>query len=89
MLQRRSLFDQFGVGFTLLRFDARADPSALVSAAAARGVPLRVVDIAAPDARELYGRDMALVRPDQHVCWRDDRVGRDAEGVVARVVGDG
>jgi hypothetical protein len=25
-----------------------------------------------PDARVLYGRNLVLVRPDQHVAWRGD-----------------
>ena len=27
-----------------------------------------------PEARELYGRDLALVRPDQYIAWRGDDV---------------
>ncbi len=88
MANRRSLFDAFGVGFTLLRFDEKADPSALVDAARKRGMPLDIVDVLDADARDLYGRDLALVRPDQHVCWRGDALPRDCTGLVARVVGD-
>ena len=87
MHDRRSLFDRFGPGFTLLRFDAKADASELVAAAQRRGVPLEVVDVLDADARDLYGRDLALVRPDQHVCWRGDRASSDADAVIARVIG--
>jgi len=88
MAGRRSLFDRFGVGFTLLRFREGADAGELVAAAMRRGVPLEVVDVFDEDARDLYGRDLALIRPDQHVCWRGDRVG-DAETIVRRVTGAG
>ncbi len=87
MANRRSLFDQFGVGFTLLRFTDQADGGALIAAARRRGVPLDVVDVLDADARDLYGRDLALIRPDQHVCWRGDRMPSDAEALIAKVVG--
>ncbi len=50
-----SLFDRFGHGFTLLRLDADgADTDALERAAAARGIPLTVLDVdAAGGARAL------------------------------------
>ena len=87
MTNRRSLFDQFGVGFTLLRFSDKADGSALLNAAKTRGVPIEVVDVPEADARELYGRDLALIRPDQHICWRGNRSPVDANAVIAMVVG--
>ena len=40
----RSLYDAFGPGYTLLRFDAHADVTALVRAAEACRVPLQVLD---------------------------------------------
>lgn len=87
MANRRSLFDRFGVGFTLLRFTDKADGGALADAARRRGVPLDVVDVLDADARDLYGRDLALIRPDQHVCWRGDRLPADCAAWIAKVVG--
>jgi 2-polyprenyl-6-methoxyphenol hydroxylase-like FAD-dependent oxidoreductase len=69
----RAVFDLFATGFTLLRF-ADIDTEALVAAAAARGVPLDVVDIRDEHARCLYERELVLIRPDQHVAWRGDMV---------------
>ena len=44
-----SLFDQFGRGFTLLRFDSSAtDTAPLERAAAARDIPLKILDVAQP-----------------------------------------
>jgi 2-polyprenyl-6-methoxyphenol hydroxylase-like FAD-dependent oxidoreductase len=68
----RSLYDALGPDYTLLRFDPAVGVAGLVEAAARRRVPLAVVDIAASDARPLYGRNLVLVRPDQHVAWRGD-----------------
>lgn len=69
---RRSLYDALGPDYTLLRFDPTRRVTGIVEAAAKRKVPLAVVDVNAPEARELYRRKLVLVRPDQHVAWRGD-----------------
>src|SRR5690606_37407229 len=78
----RSLYDAFGQGYTLLRFDAAADATPLTSAARSRGVPLVVLDIARHDAPDAYRHRLVLCRDDQHVAWRGDRVPEDAIGLV-------
>jgi 2-polyprenyl-6-methoxyphenol hydroxylase-like FAD-dependent oxidoreductase len=65
-----SLYDALGPGYTLIRTDASVDVGSLVAAAALRGVPLTVLDIATPEARDTYHHKLTLVRPDQHVAWR-------------------
>ncbi|WP_217575555.1 FAD-dependent monooxygenase [Streptomyces sp. GbtcB7] len=82
----RALFDLFHRGFTLLRF-ADHDVTALVEAAAERGVPLDVVDVRDTRARALYERDLVVVRPDQHVAWRGDTPPGDPLHVIDRIRG--
>ncbi len=82
----RAIFDLFGRGFTLLRF-ADHDVDGLVAAAAARGVPLDVVDVRDDHARVLYERDLVLIRPDQHVAWRGTGAPADPLAVIDRVRG--
>jgi hypothetical protein len=83
-----SLFDRLARGFTLLRFDpAAADASALERAAAARGAPLTILDVTVPEARALYGRALALLRPDQYIAWRGDGLPDDVDALLARVTG--
>lgn len=83
-----SLFDRFGAGFTLLSLCVlHQDTSGFEAAARAVGVPLTVVRVQDPAARELYGRDLVLVRPDQHVAWRGNRPPRDPAELLARVTG--
>jgi hypothetical protein len=83
----RSLYDLLGDGFTLLRLDPVADPGPLLRAAAQRSVPLDLVDLAAlPGLRARYGADLVLVRPDQHVAWRGDRL-TDAWALLGTVTG--
>ncbi|SDC40680.1 FAD-dependent monooxygenase [Streptomyces prasinopilosus] len=86
--QGSSLFDRLGPGFTLLRLGPRPPRTGRIEAAArARGVPLRVLTLGDPLARELYERDLVLVRPDQHVAWRADREPGDPEALLALVTG--
>jgi 2-polyprenyl-6-methoxyphenol hydroxylase-like FAD-dependent oxidoreductase len=83
-----SLFDRLGRGFTLLRLGPRApDVSGIVEAALARQLPLDVLDIADSDTRDLYGCDLALIRPDQYVAWRGNGTMQDAPALLARVCG--
>jgi 2-polyprenyl-6-methoxyphenol hydroxylase-like FAD-dependent oxidoreductase len=83
-----SLFDSFGPGFSLLRFaDRRDDALRLARAAQARRIPLRIIDVQMPEGREFYGRDFALIRPDQHVAWRGDHLPADCEAMLGKVTG--
>jgi 2-polyprenyl-6-methoxyphenol hydroxylase-like FAD-dependent oxidoreductase len=83
----RSLFDALGPGFTLLRLGPGAPTAGnLAAAAAERGVPLTVLDVPLAEARELYERDLVLVRPDQHVAWRGNEL-RDAGALLGLVTG--
>ncbi len=83
-----SLYDKFGRGFTLLRFNpVAAETAALERAAVARGVPFKVFDVALPEGRALYGSDLALIRPDQYIAWRGDRLPGDLDALFARVTG--
>jgi hypothetical protein len=82
-----SLYDKFSRGFTLLRLDAAADTGALERAAAACGVPLSILDVSVPEAHALYGRKLALIRPDHYIAWRGDQLPDDAHALLARVTG--
>lgn len=82
-----SLFDSFGVGFALLSFGASVDVDAKIDAAHSRGVPVRHVPVDAALARALYGADFALIRPDQHVAWRGNRLPDDLDDVFATACG--
>ena len=58
--------------FTLLRFSDH-DASGLARAFASLHAPFRILDLRDERARELYGRDLILLRPDLHVAWRGNR----------------
>ena len=75
-----ALFDQLSEeGFTLLALGAGVEEAAPMEAAArVAGLPLTVLQVDESHIREVYDRRFVLVRPDQHVCWRGDRVPADS-----------
>ena len=85
---KKSLFDTFGPGFTLLRMGADAPPAdAFEAAARERGIPFTTVEIAEPGIRGLYEAPLALIRPDQHVAWRGSAVPDDPGAILDVVTG--
>lgn len=83
-----SLYDRLGDGFTLLRLGPHApDAGAIVAVADRLNIPLTVLDVPDGDARELYGRDLVLVRPDHYVAWRGNAVPPDGETLLRRAAG--
>ncbi|CAN5712956.1 FAD-dependent oxidoreductase [soil metagenome] len=85
----RSLYDAFGPGYTLLRFDRNADVSALQRDADAAGMPLALLDVDAPTVPAEYVHALVLCRADQHVMWRGNQVPQQSAALVARLCGRG
>ena len=83
----RSLYDAFGPGYTLLRFDRRVEIGALEKVAREARMPLAVLDVDAKEIPRAYRHRLVLCRADQHVAWRGDRVPADADVLVARLRG--
>jgi 2-polyprenyl-6-methoxyphenol hydroxylase-like FAD-dependent oxidoreductase len=84
-----SIFDRMGMDFTLLVLGRgrEADARALSEGARRRAVPLEVLQVPSEEARDIYGADLVLVRPDRHVAWRGNGAPDDAGAVLARVTG--
>jgi hypothetical protein len=84
-----SIFDRMGRDFTLLALDGARDEdaSAIAGAAAECGVPLDVVKVQSGEARDIYGTDLVLVRPDRHIAWRGNRAPADPMALLAQVTG--
>ncbi len=82
------LFDMLGLDFTLLSFTGEDAQSAAILAEAARlGVPLKHLPITDDTARQRYGADHVLVRPDQFVAWRGGAARAPEAAVLARAAG--
>ena len=80
--------DRLGPGYALLRLGrARLDTSGIENAMRGRGAPFQVLDVPDATARELYGHDLILLRPDLHVAWRGHRIPAEPAKLAARVTG--
>jgi 2-polyprenyl-6-methoxyphenol hydroxylase-like FAD-dependent oxidoreductase len=77
----RSLYDCFGFEWTLLRL-GRAEGARFIQS----GLPLTVFDLKTGEARDLYGADLVLIRPDQIVAWRGNTDAH-ADEVLSRLRG--
>lgn len=77
-------------GYTVLKLGGTgADASGLARAIASYGAPVAVLDVPDRIAREIYGFDLLLLRPDLHVVWRGNRPPDDPAGVAAVATGHG
>jgi 2-polyprenyl-6-methoxyphenol hydroxylase-like FAD-dependent oxidoreductase len=80
--------DRIGSGYSLLRLGAtREDTLALERSFKACGAPFEVLDIADEPARDLYGFDLILLRPDLHVVWRGNRAPEQPKNLAALATG--
>jgi hypothetical protein len=78
----------YGHGYSLLRLGGtRADTTPLARAFATMGAPLQVVDIADDRARDLYGYDLLLLRPDLHIAWRGNAAPAEPDRLAALATG--
>ena len=75
-----SLYDHFGLGYSLLLLDksGAAMADSIADAAASAAVPLKILDLRDTDLAQLYEAPLALIRPDQFVAWR----GSDADAAA-------
>ena len=85
-----SLYDHFGQGFTLLATSMETEVDIETAAAVAQelAIPLKLV---APKDYRLQRRYMAkfaLIRPDQHVCWRGNQLPEDFGALLKQVSGN-
>jgi 2-polyprenyl-6-methoxyphenol hydroxylase-like FAD-dependent oxidoreductase len=83
-----SLYDHFGLGFTLLLLNdtGAALAQEIETAAAAKAVPLTLLDLRGSGLDRLYAAPLALIRPDQFVAWRG--ADADAAALVRTVSGN-
>ena len=61
-----SLYDLFGFEWTLLRLREHGGENMAPSPM------LKILDLESEEARDLYGADFVLIRPDQIVAWRSN-----------------
>jgi 2-polyprenyl-6-methoxyphenol hydroxylase-like FAD-dependent oxidoreductase len=82
--------DRIPDGYSILKLGgSKADIGGLESAIRARGAPVAVLDIPDRTARDMYGYDLILLRPDMHIVWRGNAAPEDAAAVAAKATGWG
>jgi 2-polyprenyl-6-methoxyphenol hydroxylase-like FAD-dependent oxidoreductase len=80
--------DRIPEGYAVLKLGGcDADTSGFQTAMNALGAPLHVLDIRDAIAREIYGYDLILVRPDLHIAWRGNSPPPDPARVARLVTG--
>jgi 2-polyprenyl-6-methoxyphenol hydroxylase-like FAD-dependent oxidoreductase len=80
--------DRIPDGYTILKLGgAKADAGSLERAIRSRGAPVTVLEVPDRIAREIYGYDLILLRPDMHVVWRGQAAPEDAAEVAAIATG--
>jgi hypothetical protein len=52
------------------------------------GAPFEILDIPDAAARDLYGYDLILLRPDLHVAWRGQSAPAQPQALAALVTGN-
>jgi 2-polyprenyl-6-methoxyphenol hydroxylase-like FAD-dependent oxidoreductase len=80
--------DRIPDGYTILKLGrAKADLSELERAIRSHGAPVTVLDVPDRIARDIYGYDLILLRPDMHIVWRGNAPPEDAAEVAAIATG--
>jgi 2-polyprenyl-6-methoxyphenol hydroxylase-like FAD-dependent oxidoreductase len=85
-----TLYDRIGNDFALLVLSPDQEVERAFVAEARRPLRFTVIHLTDPGARELYGADNVLIRPDHHVAWRGATLPEGgAAAVFDRVLGAG
>jgi 2-polyprenyl-6-methoxyphenol hydroxylase-like FAD-dependent oxidoreductase len=80
--------DRIGDGYTILRLGgSQEDVIGLKDALESFGAPVQSQDVPDQIAREIYGTDLLLLRPDMHVVWRGNKAPEDPSIVAATATG--
>jgi 2-polyprenyl-6-methoxyphenol hydroxylase-like FAD-dependent oxidoreductase len=80
--------DRIPDGYTILKLGgSKSYTRGLQSALRDRGAPVTVIEIPDAHAREIYGSDLVLVRPDLHVVWRGNVAPENPARIAAIAIG--
>lgn len=82
-----SVYDLLGPHFTLVDHSGAGVGEKLADEAARLDAPLTYLALDDPRSRQVWERNLVLVRPDQHVAWRSDEPPTDFGAVVNLVLG--
>ncbi len=83
----RSTLDLVGDVYTLIEIGEARTASAFRQTAERMGIPLITERVEDPALAALFETSAIIVRPDQHIAWRDNGAGYDAKAVLDRLTG--
>lgn len=84
-----SVYGKLGNEFTLVDLSGQKSGAPLAEEAIDRGLPLSYLPVDDDRMREIWERDLVLVRPDHHVAWRGNTPPAPWGDVIERVRGGG
>ncbi len=85
---RSAVQDHIPDGYVLVRMNGKTDcGNELTKAFGKRNAPFSIVDLQGDNARQLYGHDYLLLRPDMHIVWRGNRPHEDPDHLIDVVTG--
>jgi 2-polyprenyl-6-methoxyphenol hydroxylase-like FAD-dependent oxidoreductase len=83
------LYSRLGPGFTLIDFTGKySGDSADTAGDSAQKIPFSVLTLDEPRARDIFGKDFVLVRPDHHCAWCGDAPPADLTALLTLVSGN-
>jgi 2-polyprenyl-6-methoxyphenol hydroxylase-like FAD-dependent oxidoreductase len=83
----KSLYDEFGSGYTLLCFSADSNINGLVESAASIGMPLTILRVQPRETPKAYATKLVLCRTDQHIVWRGNSLPSDIALFLQQLTG--
>lgn len=85
---QKPIQDLIGDGYTLVKLGGtNADTSGLERAMRSFNAPFEILTVREEAARDIYGYDLILLRPDMHIAWRGNRPPDDPRELAALVTG--
>jgi 2-polyprenyl-6-methoxyphenol hydroxylase-like FAD-dependent oxidoreductase len=82
--------DRIADGYTILKLaSTKTDVCPLEEALRARNAPVNTLEIPDQIARDIYGFDILLIRPDMHIVWRGNQIPEDAATIANTATGHG
>ena len=88
LADRTPIQDSIGDAYTLLRLgETRVDSGGFEQALRATGAPFATLTVDDAVARDVYGYDLILLRPDMHIAWRGNAPPAEPAQLAALVTG--
>jgi 2-polyprenyl-6-methoxyphenol hydroxylase-like FAD-dependent oxidoreductase len=85
-----STLDLFDSEFSVIHSDGKMEPCAALHESALRlSIPIRVASYSDDRVRDLYPKNITLIRPDGHVAWRGDDLDQAPDAIWSVVTGRG